>query len=161
MNALGIDSISSKQAVEDKEVEKNEKNDQVKKKKDNNKVIVIDGPLGTLITHALNKVYSKTSNNLSMESLMMVNTDKKYDEIEKEEQVDLYVLALDSSSLDDNSVVMNADKVNNVIVNGGRVLMYDRGLRDKSDYPFNLLKNNSRVMFDKDLDNVVSYITNY
>jgi hypothetical protein len=69
-----------------------------------NKTIVLDGPLSTIYTKALNIVYSNTPDSVSQESQAMDHVIMAQDEIEKNQDAakksDLYVYVTDSEHLE-------------------------------------------------------------
>lgn len=80
-----------------------------------NKTIVLDGPLSTIYTKALNIVYSNTPDSISQESQAMDHVIVAQDEIEKNQEAaeksDLYVYVTDSEHLETEGIPKVFDKL--------------------------------------------------
>lgn len=79
------------------------------------KTIVLDGPLSTIYTKALNIVYSNTPDSISQESQSMDHVILAQDEIEKAaentQETDLYVYVTDSEHLETEGAPKVFDKL--------------------------------------------------
>lgn len=131
-----------------------------------NKTIVLDGPLSTIYTKALNIVYSNTPDSISQESQAMDHVILAQDEIEKNETAenpDLYVYVTDSEHLvtdtpkvfDKLRVALDKNKNTMVAIETGKHFTSSQAILE--DF---LHANNIKVYHNRDvaLDKIKSII---